>query len=402
MGRCVYKKEHTSSHTCHLLSKMPKQLSKEAKLEKRRTQRRNNIAIAKEEQYIVEYIRYKYPTIYKEAAGVCLQLKAKYPDKIDWRKTAEHRAWLVNGATTEHPIFYTNAILATNLFELRKAMNRASIHLVNPTTRPQTATTLNARLPEPQIPVPQPSPEPQIPVPQPSPEPQIPVPQPSPEPQIPVPQPSPEPQIPVPQPSPEPQIPVPQPSPEPQIPVPQPSPEPQIPVPQPSPEPQIPVPQPSPEPQIPVPQPSPEPQIPVPQPSPEPQIPVPQPSPEPQIPVPQPSPEPQIHKSINTQHYSDNMQLVIPLIKPPVKQPGLITETLEITTEEVIGEDGQSVKFDEIDPKIIESVIEELRKDPDLKDVFANVEQEFEIDTNMDIDIELDTRLEDELNWEFW
>ena len=357
MGRCVYKKEHTSSHTCHLLSKMPKQLSKEAKLEKRRTQRRNNIAIAKEEQYIVEYIRFKYPTIYEEAAGVCLQLKAKYPDKIDWRKTAEHRAWLVNGATTEHPIFYTNAILATNLFELRKAMNRASIHLVNPTTRPQTATMLNARLPEPQIPVPQPSPEPQIPVPQPSPEPQIPVPQPSPEPQIPVPQPSPEPQIPVPHPSPEPQIPVPQPSPEPQIPVPQPSPEPQIPVPQPS--------------------------------------------PEPQIPVPQPSPEPQNHKSINTQHYSDNMQLVIPLIKPPVKQPGLITETLEITTEEVIGEDGQSVKFAEIDPKIIESVIEELRKDPDLKDVFANVEQEFEIDTNMDIDIELD-RLEDELNWEFW
>ena len=282
---------------------MPKQLSKEAKLERRRTQRRKNIATAKEEQYIAEYIRYKYTTIYEEAAAVCQQLKAKYPDKINWRKTAEHRAWLVNGAQTEHPIFYTNAILATNLYELRKAMNRASIHMLNPTTRPQTATTLNAMQPKPQIPVPQPSPEPQIPVPQPSPEPQIPVPQPS---------------------------------------------------------------------------------------------------PEPQIPVPQPSPEPQIRKSINTQHYSDNLQLVIPLIKPPVKQPGLITQTLEITTEEVIGEDGQLVKFDEIDPEIIENVIEELRKDPDLKDVFANVEQEFEIDMNMDIDIELDTRLEEELNWQFW
>ena len=340
MARRVYKKEHTSSHTCHLLSKMPKQLSKEARLEKRRTQRRNNVAIAKEEQYIVEYIRYKYPTIYEEATGVCLQLKAKYPDKIDWRKTAEHKAWLVNGTTTEHPIFYTNAILATNLFELRKAMNRASIRLVNPTTRPQTATTLNAMQPEPQIPVPQLSPEPQIPVPQPSPEPQIPVPQPSPEPQIPVPQSSPEPQIPVPQPSPEPQIPVPQSS------------------------------------------------------------------SESQIPVPQSKPEPQSHKAINTQHYSDNMQLVIPLIKPPVKQPGLITETLEITTEEVIGEDGQSVKFDEIDPKIIENLIEELRKDPDLKDVFTDIEQEQSMDEpllDIDIDINMDTGLEEELeNWEFW
>ena len=245
---------------------------------------------------------------------MCLQLKAKYPDKIDWRKTAEHRAWLVNGTTTEHPIFYTNAILATNLYHLRKAMNRASIRLLNPTTRPQTATTLNAMQSEPQIPVPQPSTEPQIPVPQPSPEPQIPVPQPSPESQIPVPQPS----------------------------------------------------------------------------------------PEPQIPVPQPSPEPQSRESTNTHRYSDNMQLVIPLIKPPVKQPGLITQTLEIITEEVIGDYEQMVKFDEIDPKIIENVIEELRKDPDLKDVFANVEQEFEIDMDMDLDIELDNRLEEELNWEVW
>ena len=55
-------------------------------------------------------------------------------------------------------------------------------------------------------------------------------------------------------------------------------------------------------------------------------------------------------------------------------------------------------------------MIEELRADPDLKDMFADIEQQFEqeqgmdidIDMDMDIDIELDTRLEDELNWEFW
>ena len=348
-------------------------MSKDAKLERRRTKRRNNTVIAKEEQFIADYIRHKYPAVYEEASGVCLQLKAKYPEKCDWRKTAEHKAWLIKGVTTEHPIFYINALLSTNLIELQKAATLANIQratiLANPLTSPQTSITLTTLL-SPQAAMHPSGPEPPIPVPPPGPEPSIPVPPPGPEPQIPEPlnTPSPEPLIPEPlnTPSPEPQ----------------------------SPEPQIPEPlnTPSPEPLIPEPlnTPSPEPQ------SPEPPIPEPlnTPSPEPPIPEPlnAPSPEPPRPKSLNTQ-YSDNMQLIIPLLKPPVKHVGLITETLEIVTEEILQGDEQPTNFDQIDPQIIEKMIEELRADPDLKDMFSKVEQQFEVDMDMDIDIELDTSL---------
>ena len=100
--------------------------------------------------------------------------------------------------------------------------------------------------------------------------------------------------------------------------------------------------------------------------------------------------------------YADNMRLVIPLLKPPVKQPGIITETLEIVTEETLQGDQQPTTMEQVDPKILEQVIAELRTDPVLKDVFAEVELQFEQGMDIDIDIDTDTRLEDELNWEFW
>ena len=164
---------------------------------------------------------------------------------------------------------------------------------------------------------------------------------------------------------------------------------------------------------------SPEPQIPEP-PTPELSIPEqlnPEPSsPEPQIPEP-PTPELSIPEQLNPEppspktpippkskgktSYTDNMQLIIPLLKSPVKQSGVITETLEIITEEIIQGDEHQV-VEQLDPQTMEQLVSELRADPDLKDIFADIEQQLELE-GLDIDIDMDTRLEDELeNWEFF
>ena len=101
--------------------------------------------------------------------------------------------------------------------------------------------------------------------------------------------------------------------------------------------------------------------------------------------------------------YKDNMQLIIPLIKSPVKHPGIITETLEIITEETLQGNEHLPNLNEIDPKIIDQLISELRTDPDLGSIFTDLEQLECEEVDMDIDINMDTRLEDELeNWEFW
>ena len=111
------------------------------------------------------------------------------------------------------------------------------------------------------------------------------------------------------------------------------------------------------------------------------------------------TPEPQNPKPNGKIAYKDNMQLIIPLIKSPVKHPGVITETLQIITEEIVQEHPQSI--DQIDPEILEQLIAELRADPDLGSIFKDMEQQAEFE-ELDIDIDMDTRLEDELNWEFW
>ena len=127
--------------------------------------------------------------------------------------------------------------------------------------------------------------------------------------------------------------------------------------------------------------------------------------------TPETSPEHPIPpKSTGKTMYSDNLQLIIPLLKSPIKQRGLISETLQIVTEETLQEEEeeqqqQHLNIDQIDPKIMEQLINELRADPNLKDLFADVEHQFEqgMDLDMDIDIGMDTRLEDQLeNWEIW
>ena len=100
--------------------------------------------------------------------------------------------------------------------------------------------------------------------------------------------------------------------------------------------------------------------------------------------------------------YKDNMQLIIPLMKSPVKHPGVITETLQIVTEEIVQEPLQSI--DQIGPEILDQLITELRADPDLGSIFKDMEQQAEFEElDIDMNIDMDTRLEDELeNWEFW
>ena len=332
-------------------------MSKEERLQKRRERWRKNRNAEKEDQLMIDYVRHKYAAIYEEAVRVCKQLAKKYPGKNDLRKTQEHKIWLSNDSTTIHPIFNSISPSTSALPESQTLTIIARPLLPTTIANPQTTTIL-------------PNPEPS------SPEPQIPEP-PIPELSIPEP-PTPELSIPE-QLNPEPQIPEP-PIPELSIPEP-PTPELSIPE-QLNPEPQIPEP-PIPELSIPEP-PTPELSIPE-QLNPEP--------PSPKTPIPP--------KSKGKISYTDNMQLIIPLLKSPVKQSGVITETLEIITEEIIQGDEHQV-VEQLDPQTMEQLVSELRADPALKDIFADIEQQLELE-GLDIDIDMDTRLEDELeNWEFF
>ena len=120
---------------------------------------------------------------------------------------------------------------------------------------------------------------------------------------------------------------------------------------------------------------------------------------EPPTTEPQESPEPPT--------YVDNMQLIIPLLKPPKKHSDLITQTLDIVTEETLQTCQQPLRMGQLDPQILEQLMAELRADPMLKDLFSDLEQQIEFEgpdgMDIDIDIGMDTRLEDQIeNWEFW
>ena len=118
--------------------------------------------------------------------------------------------------------------------------------------------------------------------------------------------------------------------------------------------------------------------------------------------------------------YTDNLQLRIPLIRakpktPPVIieedtsnheehppeliEPTVTTETLQIITEEILEEDTiQPSLHEELAPELIEKIINELRTEPDLKDIFTSIEQQIEFEQlGMDIDIPEDNALEIEL-----
>ena len=108
------------------------------------------------------------------------------------------------------------------------------------------------------------------------------------------------------------------------------------------------------------------------------------------------------------------MQLRIPLLKPSV-----ITQTVQIVTDEVIEENPLQVASNEIVPEstplypslheeipndILERIVNELREDPELQTIMTDIEQTIELEQiGMDIDIPIDDRLENELDeLEFW
>ena len=103
--------------------------------------------------------------------------------------------------------------------------------------------------------------------------------------------------------------------------------------------------------------------------------------------------------------YTDNLQLRIPLIPhksiSPAKHPAVTTETLQIVTEEILEEDTiQPSIYEELAPELIEKIISELRLEPDLKDIFTDIEHQFEFEQlGMDIDIDIeDNALENEID----
>ena len=283
-------------------------MSKEERLQKRRERWRKNKNTAKEDQLMIDYVRYKYAAIYEEAAQVCKHIVKKYPEKKDLRKTQEHKIWLSNDSTMIHPIL--NSILpSTSVLPEDQTLTIIARPLL-PTTiaNPQTTTTI--------LPNPEPS-SPELSIPEP--------------------------------------------------------PIPELSIPEP-PIPELSIPEP-PIPELSIPE----------QLNPE--------APSPKTPIPP--------KSKGKISYTDNMQLIIPLLKSPVKQSGVITETLEIITEEIIQGDEHQV-LEQLDPQTMEQLVSELRADPDLKDIFADIEQQLELE-GLDIDIDMDTRLEDQLeNWEFF
>ena len=97
--------------------------------------------------------------------------------------------------------------------------------------------------------------------------------------------------------------------------------------------------------------------------------------------------------------YVDNMQLQIQLLKLPAK-PSVTTKTLQTVTEEILQEGDQIEPsiHEEIDQELIEKIISELRAEPELQNVFTNIEQQLELEQiGMDLDIPEDIRLENEL-----
>ena len=187
--------------------------------------------------------------------------------------------------------------------------------------------------------------------------------------------------------SPSPQTPIePQTSIEPESPSPQTPIEPQTPTELESPSPQTPI-----EPETPVEPESPQPQTPI-----EPETPTELESPSPQTPI-EPESSPPQTPIEEHQIYNDNMVLRIPLLgneAPQKSPPTVTTETIEIITEEIV----DPLTLDDIPPEKIEELINQLRQDPDLQNIFTDIEEQLEFEQiGMDIDIPEHDLLEDEL-----
>ena len=97
------------------------------------------------------------------------------------------------------------------------------------------------------------------------------------------------------------------------------------------------------------------------------------------------------------ERYKDNRILRIPLLQSPQNSsPTVTTETVEIVTEQI-----EPITFDDIPPQRMEELITELQKDPDIMELFDDLQAQMEFqELGLDIDIDENYPLENEL--EFW
>ena len=95
------------------------------------------------------------------------------------------------------------------------------------------------------------------------------------------------------------------------------------------------------------------------------------------------------------QTYNDNMVLRIPLLQSPQKTPpAIIAETISIVTEEITN----PITLDDIPHEKVDELIKQLRDDPDLQNIFRDIEEQMEFEElGMDIDLPQHDLLEDEL-----
>ena len=116
------------------------------------------------------------------------------------------------------------------------------------------------------------------------------------------------------------------------------------------------------------------------------------------------------------ERYKDRMILRIPLLQSPQSPPTVTTETIEIVTEqiepvtfddittetiEIVTEQIEPVTFDDIPPERMEELITELQQDPNIKELFDDLQAQMEFqELGLDIDVDENYPLEDE--FEFW
>ena len=107
------------------------------------------------------------------------------------------------------------------------------------------------------------------------------------------------------------------------------------------------------------------------------------------------SPESHQPQSPESHRWKDNMELKIPLMNYKRQTATVTTKTLEIVTEETIEQsDIQYDAVNDLTDARIDEIIEQLRQDPELNNIF----NEMDFDEGIDIDNDIyDIRLENEL-----
>ena len=85
---------------------------------------------------------------------------------------------------------------------------------------------------------------------------------------------------------------------------------------------------------------------------------------------------------------------------PPVTTDSVTTQILPMAVDEILEDTIHPSLFDELDPNLIQEIINGLKEDPDLKDMMTNIEQQVdyeELGMDLDIDILEGYTLENEL-----